>query len=129
MAKNVAKKTPVNVGRTFYLSGDSSPTALTGAVNDYGPAGTESATVLRIDGGASSRNITGFANGSDGRVIIVVNIGATADLVLKVADTGSVEANRMLLPNAADITIRPTGAAILIYDATSSRWRCAASAA
>lgn len=102
------------------LSGDISPPALAGAVDNYNPTGLSTATILRIDGGAASRNITGLAGGSDGLVKVLINVGASDNLVLK-NETTSTAVNRFLF--GADVTLTPSQGAILCYDATSTRWR------
>lgn len=105
---------------TFFLSGDISPAALSGNVDDYNPTGLATATILRLDGGAGDRNITGLAGGADGRVIVIYNVGATNSLILKGEDGASTAANRFV---AGDIAIRSMGGVSLWYDSTSSRWR------
>jgi hypothetical protein len=70
-------------------------------------------------------NITGLdANGvSDGRVIVLINVGAN-DIVLKDSDGGSQAENQFQFPAAAgDVTLETDGSATLMYDATSQRWR------
>ena len=109
-----------DVQEAFKLSGDISPTALSGHVDDYSPTGLSTATIIRQDGGAASRNITGLAGGSDGLVKVIINIGASDNLVLK-NETTSTAANQFKF--GADITLTPSQGAILCYDSTSSRWR------
>lgn len=112
----------------FYLSGDISPTALSGAVDDYNPTGLSTAAVLRIDGGAADRNISGIvptpATGSaDGRILVVLNIGTSNALQLvDESASGSAAANRFTLGGANRFIPHRSGI-ILIYDTTSSRWR------
>src|SRR5689334_3071411 len=110
----------LDITGTFALSGDISPSQITGNQNDYNPTGLSTATVLRLNSDAS-RNITGLQGGADGRIITIVNIGST-DIVLKNSDSGSSAANRFSLQ--ADITLAGGDGCILIYDSTSSRWRC-----
>ena len=88
----------------FALKGDLTPTALSGNVNDYNPATLSTASVLRIDGGAASRNITGVAGGADGRVLTVMNIGTTNNLVLTNEDAASAAGNRFLLGSKPDVS-------------------------
>jgi hypothetical protein len=99
------------------------PTALSGDVDNYGPTDLDRAAQLRIDGGASNRNITGIRAGVDGQELVVANIGTTNSLVLVHESGSSTAANRILGANGANVTIRPTGMCRLIYDGTSSRWR------
>ncbi len=109
--------------QAWKLSGDLSPTALSGNADDYNPTNLSTNTVLRIDGGASDRNITGLAGGADGLVKILLNVGGTNALVLK-NETTSSAANRFAL--GADVTLAASQGAFLWYDSTSSRWRCVA---
>ncbi len=106
----------------YALTGDITPTGLSGNVDDYNPTGADSCSRMRIDANGAHRNITGLANGADGRVIILHNItGGAFNLVLK-HDVTSSAANRFYTPGAADYTISQYGSAICIYDATLSRW-------
>jgi len=110
----------LDITGTFALSGDISPSQITSNQNDYNPTGLSGASVLRLNSDAS-RNITGLAGGADGRIITIYNTGST-DLVLKNNDSGSSAANRFSLQ--ADITLAGKDGCILIYDSTSSLWRC-----
>ena len=106
----------------FSLAGTLTPTALSGNVDNYAPAGIENALALRIGGGAANRNITGITGGIDGRIITITNIGTTNNLVL-VNDATSTAANRFLLSAANNVTLPPSTALALRYDGTSQRWR------
>lgn len=114
---------PINLKNQIRMSGDNSPTALAGDVDDYNPTGASSASVLRIDGGVAGRNITGLVGGFDGRIITILNVGTTNSLTLVQQSASSVAANRFIGPNDGNIVIRLNGGCMLIYDATSSRWR------
>ncbi len=101
------------------LTGDLSPAQITADQNDYDPAGLAGASVLRLTTDAP-RRITGLAGGAEGRLFSIVNCGSNP-FVLANANAGSSAANRFDI--AADLRIAPSEGAILIYDATSSRWR------
>lgn len=103
------------------FSGTTSPAALSGNVDDYAPVGLSTASSIRINGGAGNRNITGLTGGESGRIINIINIGASNNLVLKTADTGSSSGNRFLF--SADVTLLPNDSVSIRYDAVSSRWR------
>jgi hypothetical protein len=103
----------------FALTGDFSPSQITGNQNDYNPTGLSTAAVLRLSTDAS-RSITGLQGGADGRIVIIHNVGSNA-IVLKDEDAGSSAANRFALN--ADLTLSADECAILQYDSTSSRWR------
>lgn len=96
-----------------------SPTQITANQNDYNPTSLSTATVVRLSTDAS-RNLTGLAGGSTGRVLWVANSGSF-NVVLKDDDAGSSAANRFAL--AGDVTLLPDMMVLLWYDATSSRWR------
>lgn len=114
--------TPVVTGAsgTFALKGDLSPAAFGSSQNNYSPTGLDTAAVLRLSASAPSLSITGLAGGADGRIIVVLNIGAeTFSLVDESASSSA--ANRFAL--SADIAITQDESVTLIYDSTSSRWR------
>lgn len=95
-----------------------SPSQITANQNDYSlPA----ADVVRLDSDAA-RDITGFSGGTGGRVVVLVNVGSFA-ITLKHQSTSSTAANRVAVPWAGDYIMDPSYAAVLLYDATASRWR------
>lgn len=104
---------------TVSFAADISPAQITGNQDDYSPTGVSGASVLRLSTDAS-RDITGITGGDDGRVLFIFNIGGF-NIVLK-NDVTSTAANRFLFP--ADITLAPNEGIGLMYDSTSSRWRC-----
>lgn len=117
--------TPFQAASAFTFNGVISPTALSGDVNDYAPTGFATCDVMRLDGGAANRNITGLAGGAAGRYVIVHNIGTTNSLILIHASASSSAANRFDLSGAANLTIAARGSTRLWYDGTSSLWRVA----
>lgn len=117
--------TPFQAASSFTFNGTISPTQLAGDVNDYAPTGFSTCDVMRLDGGAANRNITGLAGGAAGRYVIVHNIGTTNTLVLVHASGSSSAANRFDLSGAANLTIAARGSTRLWYDGTSSLWRVA----
>lgn len=104
----------------FALSGDISPAQITSDQNDYNPTGLSTAAVLRLNSDAS-RDITGLQGGADGRIIAIYNTGSQ-NIVLKDASGSSSAANRFELQ--VDITLAGGDGCLLIYDSTSSVWRC-----
>ena len=103
------------------LSGKISPTQLTANTDDYIPTSLADVIVLRLSTSASW-NLTGVQGGRDGRILIIINVGTTNNLVVK-HDVTSTAANRFYMANAADTTLGPHAAGIFWYDSTSSRWR------
>ena len=106
-------------GGPFALAGDLSPATLTASQNDYSPTGLATASVLRLATDAT-RTLTGLAGGADGRVLLVVNVGAQ-NLVLADESSSSSAANRFGFD--ASVTLPPEAAATLWYDGTAARWR------
>lgn len=96
-----------------------SPTQLSADQNDYTlPA----ADIVRLDASAA-RNVTGFAAGTSGQAVLLVNVGSHA-ITLKHQSTSSTAANRIVVPWAGDYVLDASGgSALVVYDATTSRWR------
>lgn len=112
----------LTTGLTLNQTSATLSATITGTVNDYGPSGTYLSSVLAIDGGAASRDITGLLSGARGRTLTIRNNGATNNIVLKDQNAGSVAANRFSLPGGTDVTLTPLQAVNLSYDAATSRW-------
>jgi hypothetical protein len=106
-------------GGPLALQGDISPTQLSADVNDYNPTGLADATTLRLSAD-NTRAITGLQGGADGRVLLLINVGAE-QIVLKDESASSSAANRF--DAYGDVILGPGGFATLWYDSTSSRWR------
>jgi hypothetical protein len=53
---------------------------------------------------------------------VLINVGSNA-ITLKHQSTSSTAANRIIVPWASDYILDPSYAAVLVYDATTSRWR------
>ena len=102
-------------GGALYLAGTLTPTALSGNVNDYNPAGLAGAVALRSTAAAADRTLTGLAGGSGWPDRTLANTGATNNLNFSNADAASSAANRFSL--SGNVTLPP-----------SSPWRCAMTA-
>lgn len=100
------------------------PAALAADANDYNPAGLSAASRVRLSSSAAVA-ITGLAGGTDGRVVVLSNVGANT-ITLKSANAGSTAANRFQF--TADVALAADAAIMLVYDATASRWRALGSA-
>lgn len=100
---------------------DISPAQLVANTNDWAPTGFSTASVIRLTTDAS-RDLTGIAGGSDGRRILLINVG-TFPLIMKHESASSTAANRLLMRNGLDDDLAAGGAIQLWYDSTSSRWR------
>jgi hypothetical protein len=116
------------LGADIAFAGDISPAQITSDQNDYSPTGLSSASTLRLDSDAA-RSITGLAGGADGRIILIHNVGSNV-IVLKRESASSSAANRFgFAAGDGDIALGAGRAALLQYDATSSRWRLLATSA
>ena len=87
--------------------------------NDFS---TAAETIYVAVSGASSRGITGFANGFSGRRITIFNAGTANNLVLAHESVSSNAENRITSGTGADVTLGLGDCATLVYDATASRW-------
>jgi len=104
------------------VAADITPTQITSNQDNYSPTGFSTATIIRLSSDAS-RNITGLAAGTDGDMLILMNVG-TNPIVLK-HDVTSTAANRFYCPNDEDLTLPKNSFCFAFYDGTSSRWRVA----
>jgi len=112
----------ISAAGQLILSGDITPSQITADQDDYDPTSLSTASTLRLSTDAS-RNITGLAGGSDGRVLFIHNIGSN-DIVLNDENASSTAANRFALNS--DVTIQADNLVVMQYDSTSSRWRVVA---
>jgi hypothetical protein len=107
----------VDVASGMSFSNDFTPASLGADVNNYNP-GIQSVVYRLTASGAF--NITGLAGGADGRLLVLINVGAS-NITLVDESALSTAANRFAL--VADEVLVPDEAVQLLYDATSQRWR------
>jgi hypothetical protein len=107
------------------LVGTLTPAQIIADTNNYNPTGLSTASNLRLATDAS-RNITGLAGGSDGRIFILHNVGAF-NFTLVDESGSSTAANRFAL--TSNQTIVPDALVALQYDGTTLRWRVLSSSA
>lgn len=107
------------------ISGTLTPTALSGDVNDYSPLGINNTSILLLSGGAAHRNITGINSDPvvNGRLLILINIGATNNLVLVHGSSSSTAEYRFVLPGGSNVTLTPGQTARLWWDENAPGWR------
>ena len=103
------------------FSSDVTPTALVGQTDNYNPTNLASAFALRLDAGGADRDLTGIANPSAGRVLHIINVGATNNITLKEESGSSTTTNRFVL--GGDVILSPKQEIFLRYDGTTTRWR------
>lgn len=109
----------LSAGQDFYLAGFITPTGLVADTNDWAPTNFATSSRLRVSA-SSAISLTGIAAGTEGRVIVLDNVGSSV-ITLRSENASSTAANRFTL--AKDCPIRTGEQATLIYDGTSSRWR------
>jgi hypothetical protein len=96
-----------------------SPTQITANVDNYA-LGT--GDIFRLSANAA-RDITGFVAGTSGQAVLLVNVGSHA-ITIKHQSASSSAANRVVVPWAGDFNLDANGGAVLlVYDATTERWR------
>jgi hypothetical protein len=111
--------------QSLKLSRTITPPTLSANQNDYNPSGLANCVQIRQSCDPTSRTITGLAGGSEGRIIIITNIGTVSDIVLSNESVSSIAANRFTMDRTT-LTLSPSFCAIFRYDLLSSRWRLVA---
>jgi hypothetical protein len=119
---NFPNPTTLKASEAFAWTGDISPSNLSSDQIDYSPTGLSTAAVIRLTA-TTAVNITGLSGGSEGRFILVHNVGSNA-ITLKDEDVTSAAANRFALTGDA-VLITDKGC-LLRYDDVSQRWRIVA---
>jgi hypothetical protein len=71
---------------------------------------------------ASALTITGIANGTDGKLLTLMNTSASS-VTLSNQSASSATSNRIVSGNDADLVLAKDQSALMQYDATASRWR------
>jgi hypothetical protein len=102
------------------FTGVLTPAQITADTNDYAPTGLYTASTLRLSTDAT-RNLTGLAGGTNGRLMIIHNVGSNP-LVLKNESSDSAPENRFLL-GGSDLTLNAGQSCVLQYDSTNNIWR------
>lgn len=121
----INRRNRVGVGNTLTIVGEITPPILTGNVDDYNPAGFEAGVLIRQDVDANNREITGWPAPPLGQLwmFAVTNIN-TGSLDIRFAhnDNGSVAANRILLRDNNQKSLKPNDTGWFYYDHTKTRW-------
>ena len=71
--------------------------------------------------GATATQVNGIASGTDGKRLVLHN-GSSQTLTIAHEDAGATAANRIKLPQSKNVTLKPDGSAVFIYDTGQSRW-------
>jgi hypothetical protein len=95
-----------------------SPAQITSDQNNYSP-GAQGFVRLSTD---AARSLTGMVAQPDGTQRFIVNVGSNS-LILEHEHASSTDVNRFLCASGADITLAANEMAVLVYDATTQRWR------
>ena len=99
---------------------------LTSDQNDWNPTGFATADIIRVDIDANNIVISGMVAPSAGnnRILAISNINiGSDDIRFNHNDALSLEANRFLLRDNANKSIKPNETAVFWYDHTSQRWK------
>lgn len=88
---------------------------------DWSPIGLSGATRIRITASAAV-NLSGIASASDGRVLILENVGSNT-VTITANDTSSLAVNRFVIPRPR--SLRPLEAVMLVYDGSKAGWMAA----
>lgn len=101
-----------------------SPTAVTGAVNDWAPTGLATAATILVTSSSSTILLNGIAGGVNGRRLRIVNNDAAQTLLIRNENAGSTAGNRILTGFGTDISLGPGlfGCVDLEYRTANSRW-------
>ena len=93
------------------------------AAGDNNNVATGTVTVQRFTPTSAGSTVTGFAGGRDGRLIIAVNVQASAvDITLSHQNASSTNTNRIITPNQTDFVLTRGESCLLYYDGIESRW-------
>ena len=120
-ASGQALSTSATFGGAVSFQGPISITLGT-STNNWAPAGFSGANRIRLTC-SSAISVTGMAGGSDGRRIVIDNVGSN-NCTLTANDSASTAANRFLFTGGYILT--PGQSVDLIYDGSSSGWRSTA---
>lgn len=104
------------------LSGDVTAAQMTADTNDLNPAGLATASSIRISGNAANWWLSSIADGEDGRILMLENVGSFDIVIRDEAAALGTAANRIIVGAAGHI-LAPGSMCLLRYDATVSRWR------
>jgi len=100
-----------------------SPAEITSDQDNFTTLNTEGSLtgILRLSSDMS-RNISGLADGQDGRMLCIINVGSN-DIVLEDQEASSTAINRIITGTGADLTVEADDVVKLLYDGTTERWR------
>ena len=109
------------ISPTAFVSTPVSPSSLTADQNDYAGA---TGLINRFSTNSDSRFVSGMTPGTDGQVVIDLNVGSF-DFTYQNSSGNSTAAYRFTTANGADLILRPNEWGLRVYDGTTQRWRVA----
>ncbi|MHA1288817.1 hypothetical protein DRO66_00330 [Candidatus Bathyarchaeota archaeon] len=121
----INRRNRVGVGNTLTIVGEITPPILTGNVDDYDPTGFEAGVLIRQDVDANNRVITGFPapNAGELGVFAITNVNsASLDIRFQHNSGSSLVANRILLRDNTQKSLKPNDTGWFYYDHTKTRW-------
>ena len=102
-----------------FITKDSTAAISPSGENDYSIGWN---SILRVSASAPA-SVSGFANGSQGRNLMIINVGSTTINLLH-QSTSSIAANRIITSSGGTtVQLPPNQIAQLWYDSTTERWR------
>jgi hypothetical protein len=95
-----------------------SPAQITAATtNNYAPAAGD---IIRLSSSLAA-TITGIAAGASGDTRVLINVGSFS--ITLAHQTASTAANQFLVSFGADYILSANAAVVIVYDATTTKWR------
>ena len=113
----VQLSTGLSIAESVAMSATSA--TVSAQANNYELAET---SMLRVTASGGAQAITGIKYGRSGRVLWVMNVGSN-DVELANQSTASDAQNRIITHTGATLVLAPNESVMMIYDATSQRWR------
>jgi len=98
---------------------------ITGDINNWNPTGLATSNLLRVDVNANNHEISGIVRPApigEKQIIAISNLNQNWSLKFLHNDALSTPANRFLLRDGADKSIKPNETAIFHYDNVLGRW-------
>ena len=104
------------------VTGDISPTELSGNVVTWAPTNFATNTILRVSASADGYIIRGMDDGADGLMKVIENVDSNYFIIEHQSATPA-GPDRFDNGSVGDLTLYPGDTATYIYDGTSSKWR------
>jgi hypothetical protein len=118
---NIAVEQKANIDGSLYTTGILTPSAIASDVNNYNPSGLDNATILHLTS-TLTVNVNGIVASTNGRILTIVNIGSTFNIVLTNQNVGSTSTNRFALDGQNQVLL-PGQSCTIRYETSSQRWR------